>query len=343
MNRLLDRRSWSFLVVGFLVGVLVTTVGLAFTVRQSSRAGQGGEQTVLKLAHSLDTNHPVHDGLVFMADRLAERSSGSVTLQIFPNGQLGSETECLEQLQRGALAMTKTSTAPMESFVSDMAVFSVPYVFRDADHCWRVLESDIGERLLDAGAQVGLRGLCYFDAGCRSFYTIEHPVRSPADLKGLLIRVQKSKTSMDMVEALGGAPTPIPWGELYTALQQKRIDGAENNLPSFHTNRHFEVCKHLTLDEHTIVPDLLVVSEPIWSRLPANVQQWVRESAAEASLHQRALWAKATKEALAAVQDHGVTIYQVDKQAFADSVASMHQTYVGTSVGDLIADIKATP
>jgi tripartite ATP-independent transporter DctP family solute receptor len=154
--------------------------------------------------------------------------------------------------------MTKTSAAPMEGFVPEMAIFGIPYVFRDNDHCWRVLESEIGRQLLAAGQSVGLHGLCYYDAGSRSFYTIDRPILVPDDLRGLKIRVQQSKTAMDMVEALGGSPTPIPWGELYTALQQRMVDGAENNPPSFHSNRHFEVCKHLSLDEHTIVPDILV-------------------------------------------------------------------------------------
>jgi tripartite ATP-independent transporter DctP family solute receptor len=337
----LDRKALSCFVAGIFLGLLLATAGFAWVVRHQNLARPQSGQIVLKLGHGLDQNHPVHAGMVYMAQRLREKSAGTVELQIFPNGQLGSETESIEQLQRGALAMTKTSAAPMESFVPEMAVFGIPYVFRDNDHCWRVLESDIGKQLLAAGQSVGLHGLCYYDAGSRSFYTIDRPILEPDDLRGLKIRVQQSKTAMDMVEALGGSPTPIPWGELYTALQQRMVDGAENNPPSFYTNRHFEVCKHFSLDEHTIVPDILVISQRIWASLPPHVQVWVQEAADESSVYQRQLWQQSTEEALAAVQREGVTIHRPNRQLFVQRVRPMHESYAGTPVGDLLARIQA--
>ncbi len=336
-------KAVSFFIAGILVGLLIATVGFSLLTRSRNlRQTTAAHVTVLKLGHSLDQNHPVHAAMEFMAQRLAEKSGGTVQLQIFPNGQLGSETECIEQLQRGALAMTKTSAAPMESFIPEMALFGIPYAFRDEQQYWRVLEGEIGQQLLDAGTQVRLRGLCYYDAGSRNFYTIDRPINEPGDLRGLKIRVQKSKTAMDMVEALGGSPTPIPWGELYTALQQRMVDGAENNPPSFYTNRHFEVCKHLTLDAHTLVPDVLLISEDVWQELPPQIQTWVREAAAESSVFQRKLWQQKTEEALRAVQDAGVTVYRPDKQPFVERVEAMHRSYAGTPVGRLLSKVKAT-
>ena len=163
--------------------------------------------TVLKLAHSLDVQHPVHLAMVRMQELIAEKSGGTVRLDIFPNGQLGSETEALEQVQNGALAMTKTSTAPLESFVPQMAIFGVPYAFRSDDHFWKVLASPLGKELLAGGESVGLHGLCYFDAGARSFYTVDKAILTPADLQGLNIRVQKSNTAIEMTKALGAQPT----------------------------------------------------------------------------------------------------------------------------------------
>lgn len=337
---MLDRKAVSCFVGGIFVGLLLATAAFAMVVRQQNLTRSSSGRIVLKLGHGLDQNHPVHAGMVYMAERLWEKSAGTVELQIFPNGQLGSETECVEQLQRGALAMTKTSASPMESFVPEMAVFGIPYVFRDEDHCWRVLESEIGRGLLDAGQSVGLHGLCYYDAGSRSFYTIDRPILEPDDLRGLKIRVQQSKTSMDMVEALGGSPTPIPWGELYTALQQRMVDGAENNPPSFYSNRHFEVCRHLSLDEHTVVPDILVISQRIWEQLPPHVQVWVQEAADESSVYQRRLWREGTEQALAAVQREGVTIHRPDRQLFIERVRPMHESYAGTPIGDLLARIQ---
>ena len=339
----MDSRSFSSFLVGVVVGMLAATAGFAWYLRSCNLAGAGSaKKTVLKLAHGLDQLHPVHAAMELMAQRLAEKSGGTVELQIFPNGQLGSETECIEQLQRGALALTKTSAAPMESFVPDMAVFGVPYVFRDREHFWRVLDGAIGKELLLAGQDKGLRGLCYYDAGSRSFYTIDKPILAPEDLKNLKIRVQKSKTAMDMIQVLGGAPTPIPWGELYTALQQRMVDGAENNPPSFFTNRHFEVCKHFSLDEHTLVPDILVASTQIWQRLSPQIQQWVQEAAEESSQYQRELWRQRTEEALAAARQEGVNIYEPDKSPFIRTVQPMHRSFAGTSVGRLIERIANT-
>ena len=336
-------KSLSMFVAGMLVGLLAATGGFVLLVRQQNiQRSAVSSAYVLKLGHSLYQAHPVHAAMEFMARRLAEKSAGMVELRIFPNGQLGSETECIEQLQRGALDMTKTSAAPMESFIPEMAVFGIPYAFRDEQQYWRVLEGRVGRRLLAAGQRVRLRGLCYYDAGSRNFYTIDRPIKSPDDLRGLKLRVQKSKTAMDMVEALGGSPTPIPWGELYTALQQRMVDGAENNPPSFYTNRHYEVCKHLTLDAHTMVPDVLLISEDTWQKLPPQVRTWVSEAAMESSRYQRKLWQEKTEEALQAVQEAGVTIHRPDKSPFIEKVAAMHRSYDGTPVGTLLDEIKAT-
>lgn len=334
----MNSKTVSFFVAGILVGLLIATAGFSWIVR--NREETSATATVLKLAHGLDESHPVHLALEHMAELVDRKSYGTVKLEIFPNGQLGSETVCIEQLQAGALAMTKTSAAPMESFIPEMAVFGIPYVFRDETHFWKVAESDLGQNLLRQGEPVGLHGLCYYDAGARSFYTINKPIMKPSDLKGLKLRVQKSNTAMNMVEALGGAPTPIPWGELYTALQQRMVDGAENNLPSFYSNQHFEVCKHFTLDEHTRVPDILLISQKVWDSLPEHAKRVVQEAAIESSIYQRELWAEKSNEALAEIQKKGVKVYRPDKSLFANKVKAMHATYDNTNVGKLLKRIK---
>ena len=336
----MDKKAVSFLLVGLMLGTLATTVGFAWYVRDGRLARTHVGTRLLKLAHSLDQTHPVHLGMEFMAKRLAELSGGAMQIQIFPNEQLGNETEAIEQVQRGVLAMTKTSTAPLESFLPEMAIFSVPYIFRDAEHCWKVLEGAIGKELLLIGQSKGVRGLCYYDAGARSFYTVTTPILSPADLGGLKIRVMKSKTSMDMVEALGAAPTPIPFGELYSALQQGMVDGAENNLPSFTSTRHYEVCKHYSLDEHSLIPDVLLISENVWQSLSPEEQTWLQQAADESSDYQRKLWAEATEESRQLMIENGVTIHKPDRQPFIDKVQPMHHSLEGTPVGDLLARIK---
>jgi tripartite ATP-independent transporter DctP family solute receptor len=269
-----------------------------------------------------------------------QQSGGKVILEVYPGEQLGSEREMIEQVQMGLLDMTKVSTSPLESFIPSMSVFSVPYLFRDSEHLWKVLEGPTGKKLLQAGEEKGLKGLCYYDAGSRSFYTKEKPILTPADLEGMKIRVQESKTSMQMIKELGASPTPIAWGELYTSLQQGVVDGAENNPPSFYLSGHYEVCRYYSLDEHTMVPDIVLMSLKTWNKLPADVQQMVQEAADESVTEQKRLWKETTENALKTVQEHGVTVYHPDKAPFRQKVKKMHDSYQGTEVGKIMLEIE---
>jgi tripartite ATP-independent transporter DctP family solute receptor len=282
---------------------------------------------VIKLGHGLDPSHPVHMAMEFLAERVAKKSNERMRIDVYPSEQLGSERECLELLQIGSLAMTKVSCSVIEGFVPEMSVLSLPYLFRDEAHRFRVLEGEIGRELLLAGENYWLRGLCYYDAGTRSFYTVDRPILSPEDLSGLKIRTQESPTSMRMVQALGGSATPIAWGELYSALQQGVVDGAENNPPSFHLSRHYEVCKYYSLDEHTGVPDILVISTKIWEDLLPDFQRILQEAANESELHQRELWKQATQTALEEVQKAGVAIYHPVKTPFISRVEAIYDEY----------------
>jgi len=210
------KKEVSFLICGILIGALVATCGFAWFLRRSKDVSAGGSaQVVLKLGHGLDPSHPVHKAMEFMNERLVELSGETVEIDIYPSSVLGSEVQCLEQLQNGSLAMTKTSAASIENFLTEMSVFGLPYLFRDEAHYWDVLTGEIGKKLLEAMQVKELRGLCYYDSGSRNFYTKDKPILTPDDLKGLKIRVMNSSTAMDMVKALGAFPTPIAWGELY--------------------------------------------------------------------------------------------------------------------------------
>lgn len=296
-------------------------------------------EVILKLGHGLDITHPVHKAMLFMAEKVREKSAGRMRVEVFPNEQLGNEKECIEALQLGYLAMTKTSSAPMEGFVPQMRIFGIPYLFRDAAHFWKALTGPIGKQLLLAGESKRLRGLCYYDAGARSFYA-KREIRQPSDLAGVKVRVQNSVMSMKMVEAMGGAPTPVPWGELYTALDQGVVDAAENNPPSFRTSRHYEVCEYYTLDEHTRLPDILVISTRVWQSLDPKQQQILQDAVDESVAYQRKIWAEAEEKDLQTVQDEGVTIIRPDKQPFRESVRSVWEEFQGTEIGELIDRIQ---
>ena len=286
---------------------------------------QVSKTTVLKLAHGLDPSHPVHKAMEFMARRVEESSAGRMRIDIYPSEQLGSERECLELLQIGSLDMTKVSCSVLEGFVPSMSVLSLPFIFRDEDHRFKILEGEIGKKLLLDGQKYWLRGLCYYDAGTRSFYTKNRPILIPDDLAGLKIRTQESQTSIRMVQALGGSPTPIAWGELYSALQQGVVDGAENNPPSFHLSRHYEVCKFYSLDEHTGVPDVLLISTKSWQDLSEEYKTILQNAAEDSALLQKKLWKEATKEALEHVREAGVEILYPDKSVFAEKIESLYR------------------
>ena len=318
-----------------------TAIGFALIVLIMGACSNQSNKTVIKLAHGLDPSHPVHQAMVFMAERLSEKSSGQMQMDIYPSGQLGAERELIELLQIGSLAMTKVSASPMESFVPEMKLFSIPYVFRSEDHLWEILNGPIGQEILLAGQDFKLRGLGYYDAGSRSFYTKENPINTPKDLKGLKIRVMKSQTAVQMVQSLGGSATPISWGELYTALQQGVVDGAENNPPSFYLSKHYEVCKFYSLDEHTSVPDILLISTVVWKSLSDEQQQWLQESVDESVTFQRKLWKESTEHALAEVEKAGVEIIRPQKSGFQGAVKAMHESYRGTQIYDLIQQIDA--
>jgi len=313
------------------------TLGLGLT-GCSSKAISG---TRLKLAHTLNSDHPVHKGMAFMGETLAELSGGSMSVDIYPNGQLGSERQLIELLQIGALAMTKVSAISVEGFSPSMKLFSIPYLFKDKEHYWRVLNSEIGVSLLDSLRDVRLQGLGYYDAGSRSFYMSEAPVRTPADLISKKIRVLPSRTAINMIEAMGGAATPMPSGELYTALQQGIVDGAENNPPSYYLSKDFEVAKYYTLDEHTSVPDILIMSRRVFDGLNDEQRGWVKTAMDASVVHQRKLWAEAEDLALTEVAKAGVEIIYPDKQPFRDAVAPMKAEFLKSDLGPLIRQIEA--
>lgn len=298
---------------------------------------------VLKAGHALSSTHPMHLALEHMAKLLKEKSKGNIELKIYPSSQLGNTRVMLEQTQQGMLAMVPASTAYLEGFQPDFGVFSVPYIFRDREHYWKVLDGKIGGDLLKGCDSIGLKGLCYFDAGARSFYMRKTMIKTPDDLAGKKVRVMDNQTCIKMVEALGGSPQPIPFGELYTSLQQGLVDGAENNPPSFISSRHCEICKFYSLDEHARIPDILLFSKKKWDSLPKDIQKIILEAAKETSQFQRELWAKKTKEDIETLKTKfKVEIYTPDKAPFRKKVEAMHESYKGTPIGNLIEKIKET-
>jgi len=329
-------------VFGFFLGLI--TACLIFALLPS-KGDTGDGIKELKIAHSLPTSHPVHAGIEHFAERVSHYSGGQLRFTVFPNGQLGDESQTLEQLQTGTLDMAKVGGAVLGSFVPVAKVFSMPYLFRDEEHYWTALNGPVGQDMLEALATIeegrpsGFRGLTYFDAGSRNFYA-DRPIRTPEDLVGMKIRVQNDPVAIDTVRALGASPTPIAWGELYTALQQGVVDGAENNPPSFVSSRHFEVCKAFSFDHHSRVPDVLMISSSLWDSLDDKARDWLELAAEEASQFQRKAWQAGTDEAIRIMREEGVQIYEAEIPLFMKAAEPVRAKYATGAIKEFMERIQ---
>ena len=315
-------------------------LGIAFMLTSAS-CTPASEHIELRLAHVLDSTHPVHLGMAFMGQRLEELSDGSMRVTIYPSGQLGNERESVELLQLGTLDIAKTSSSVIENFVPAMGVYSLPYLFEDQDHLWRTLGGDVGKDILLQGEPFRIRGLCYYDAGFRSFYIHDRKVETPDDLQGLKIRVMRSNLSIQTINMLGANATPMAYGELYTALQQGVVDGAENNPPNFYGSKHFEQARYYTLDEHAAPPDVLLIGTHTWNKLSDQQKGWLNQAVEESVTYQRQQWEEATEKALQAVQEAGVTVVRPDKRPFQEAVLPLYDRLDDSGLGMWAARIRA--
>ena len=233
--------------------------------------------------------------------------------------------------------------AALEGFADPFKVFGIPYLFRSREQFFEVLDGSVGKQILGSTEPYWFRGLAYFDSGARSFYTVNKQIRTPEDLKGLKIRVQKSPIAVEMMKTFGGSATPVDWGELYTALQSNVVDGAENNTPSVTTAFHHEVVKYYSVNEHTMCPDVIIISLATWQKLTEQERNWLRQAADAAAIYQRKLWAEQEKQSLEEMEAHGVEIIYPDKQPFMDAAAPMIERFKNDPVfHDLIDQIQNT-
>lgn len=304
---------------------LILIVILFSSISSCKKADQS---KVLYLGHSLPQSHPVHKGILMFQKTLEIKSNGTLTVQIFPDAQLGSEREVLELLQIGSVAATKVSAATLSNFVPEYHLLGIPYLFRDKQHQFDVLEGEIGKSILEKGSKFWLRGLCYYDAGSRSFYTSEKAIRVPSDLKGLKIRVMNNQMAINMVNSMGGSATPLSYSELYTAIQQGVVDGAENNPPSFVSSNHYEISKYYTLDQHSSVPDVLLIGTKYWDKLSDEEKIWVQEAADESSQAQKVFWNESVVESMRIAKESGVEIIIPEKSLFAEKSKSVVENFV---------------
>lgn len=309
-----------------------------------SGSAKSGDKIVLRYAENQVKDYPTTKAAQKFADLVKEKTNGRITVEVYDSGQLGDEKSVIEQIQFGGIDMARVSLSPLSEFAKQLNVLQLPYLYRDGDHMWKVLEGPIGTKLLGSLDSSGVVGLSWYDAGARNFYNSVREIKSLEDMKGLKIRVQESAMMMDMVKALGANPTPMAYGEVYSALQTNVIDGAENNWPSYESTSHYEVAKYFVIDEHNRVPEPQIISKKTMDKLSADDQKIIRECAMESAKYERQLWAEREKASEEKVRAAGCTITTLTpdvRKAFEAAVQPLYDQY-GAEYKDLIKEIKET-
>jgi tripartite ATP-independent transporter DctP family solute receptor len=298
----------------------------------------------LRSADIHSDDYPTVEAVKFMGRLLSERSGGRLSVEVFHSGQLGEEKELLEQCRAGGLEMMRTNLAPLVDEVPEAGVAALPYIFRSRDHLHKVLDGPIGQEILDALGESDLVGLAFYDSGVRSFYTTRKPLRAIDDFKGMRIRVQQTELFKAMVESLGGVPVPMPYGEVQDALRTGVIDGAENNLPSYHSTGHYTVAKYYTNDGHSMPPEVLVFSKKVWNGLSEDDKSLILKCAGDSVPYMRKLWQAREAESLRALEQAGVQIIDdIDKEPFVRAVKPLYDRYTSTQkLLDMVRRIRDT-
>lgn len=290
------------------------------------------------------SDYPTVEAVRYVGKLLAERTNGRLGVKVFPNGALGNEKDTIEQLKIGGLEMMRINVAPLNNVVPETIVTALPFIFRSTEHMHAVLDGPIGDEILAAMESQGMVGLAFYDSGSRSMYSASKPYKTLADLKGAKIRVQQSDLFVAMIQALGANATPMPFGEVYTALKTGIVDAAENNYPSYESSRHFEAAKYFTLTEHAMAPEVLVFSKTLWDRLSKDDQALIRQAAKESVPHMRKLWEEREKKSKDVVVAAGAQIVEVaNKQEFIDAMKPVYDKFANTpKLQDLVKRIQET-
>lgn len=324
------------------------TVLLLVSLALTPMFAQGGQETkaeetiVLRLADNQPIGYPTVIGDEKFAQLVEEYSNGRIKVEVYPQATLGDEKSCIEQVQFGGIDFTRVSISPLSSFNPLLNALQMPYLYRNPDHMWKVLNGEIGAYFLKSMEDNGFVGLTYFDSGARSFYNTIKPIYTVADLSGMKIRVQESDLMMGLVEALGATPTPMSYGDVYSALQTGVIDGAENNWPSYDSSNHYEVAKYYSVDQHTRVPEMLIASKTTMDKLSAADQEIIKKAAKDCQSTQIAAWAEYAKKSEQKVRDAGCMINDINDQAeFAKAMEPLYQKMLNAEGKAWVEKIKA--
>lgn len=299
-------------------------------------------QTVLRSTDIHPTDYPTVEAVRHISKLLEERTKGRIKINVFHSAQLGNEKDTIEQTRFGVIDINRINMAPFNNLIPATNVPSLPFIFRSVEHMRKVMDGPIGDSILKEFEKHDLVGLAFYDSGSRSFYNSKRPINTPADMKGMKIRVQQSDMFVALVSALGANATPMAFGEVYSALQTGVIDGAENNWPSFESTKHFEVSKFYSLTEHSLSPEVLVMSKRSFDKLSKEDQEIMKAAAKESVAKMRELWDAREKASEAKVKAGGAVINAVEKQPFIDAMKPVYDKFVtDAALKDLVAKIQA--
>jgi tripartite ATP-independent transporter DctP family solute receptor len=321
----------------------ISNFAAAAAVAALLTAGSATAQTVLRSSDTHPDGYPTVEAVKYFGQLVEERTEGRYKVEVYHSAQLGQEADTIEQVRSGVIDLNRISMAPWNSLVPVTLIPSLPYLFRSPEHARNVMAGPIGDEIAAGFEEHGVVLLAYYDGGARSFYNSKKPINSVADLAGLKFRVIQSDVFVDMVAALGASATPMPYGEVYSAIETGVIDGAENNFPSYESAKHFEVAKNYSLDEHTIVPEVFVMSKAAWDKLTPEDQEIFKQAARESMEKQWELWDARVEQSRKLVEEAGSQITTPEKQPFIDAMAPVYEKYVNTpELKDLVARIQAT-
>jgi tripartite ATP-independent transporter DctP family solute receptor len=301
------------------------------------------QKMVLKASDVHPLGYPTVEAIVRMGKKLEAQTNGRLSIQMYPSMQLGGEKEMIEQAQVGALQIARISVGPMGPVVDELNVFNLPFVFKDEAQMRKVIDGPIGKEMLDkitASPQSRLVALGWMDAGTRNVYA-KVPIKKPADLKGQKIRMMGNPIFVDTMNAMGGNGISMGFNELYSALQTGVVDGAENNPPTYYTQKHYEIDKYYNLTGHLIIPEIFVFSKRTWDTLSKEDQALIMKLSREAQIEQRQLWDAMVGESEAKLKAAGVQFIEVDKEAFYNATQPVRDKY-GSKHAALLKRIRDT-
>jgi tripartite ATP-independent transporter DctP family solute receptor len=308
------------------------TAGAIIAAAVVSTSAFAQQKLVLKASDVHPAGYPTVVAVENLGKKLEAATNGRISVQMYPSMQLGGEKEAIEQAQIGAIAFARVSVGTLGPVVDDLNVFNLPYVFRNTTHMQHVIDGPIGQELLDkvTNSGKGLVGLCWMDAGARNFYNTKKPIKTMADLKGMKVRVMGNPMFVEMANSMGGNGVAMGYDQVFSALQTGVVDGAENNPPSFVFDNHYQVAKFYTVDEHLIVPEMLVFSKKAWDSMSKEDQALLIKFSKEAQQEERKLWDVYEQQAMDKAKAAGIQIIQVsdaDKKVFQDAVKPVWDKY----------------